>query len=144
MKMLKKLTLAALVLSLATLTAISCRNGAQAGNKDNTAITTGTENTDFMNEVTVIRDTTMSDGTRAFSVIPSRAVCSVQIDIEVKDGTIRKVRYTGGCSGNTQGVSRLVEGMKITDAIGKLEGIDCGGKGTSCPDQLSKALKLLL
>ncbi len=68
-------------------------------------------------------------------------VCSRNIEVEVEDGIIRRVRFTGGCHGNTQGVSRLVEGMKAEDAIAKLEGIDCNGKGTSCPDQLSKALR---
>ena len=68
-------------------------------------------------------------------------VCSRNIEVEVEDGIIRRVQFMGGCHGNTQGVSRLVEGMKAEDAIAKLEGIDCNGKGTSCPDQLSKALR---
>jgi uncharacterized protein (TIGR03905 family) len=68
-------------------------------------------------------------------------VCSKQMDISVENDTIRSVVITKGCSGNTQGVSRLVEGMHIDDAIAKLEGITCGDKNTSCPDQLAKALK---
>ena len=70
-------------------------------------------------------------------------VCSRQIDIETDGEVIRHVRYTGGCSGNTQGVAALVAGMKIDEAIARLEGIDCNGRGTSCPDQLARALKQL-
>lgn len=70
-------------------------------------------------------------------------VCSLQIDIELEGDTIRSVRYTGGCNGNTQGVAALVAGMKIDEAIARLEGIDCNGRGTSCPDQLARALKQL-
>ena len=70
-------------------------------------------------------------------------VCSRQIDIETDGEVIRQVRYTGGCNGNTQGVAALVAGMKIDEAIARLEGIDCNGRGTSCPDQLVRALKQL-
>lgn len=73
-----------------------------------------------------------------------RGVCSRNITIEVNDGIIDSVKFTGGCNGNTQGVSALVKGMKVTEAIEKLEGINCNGKGTSCPDQLAKALKQAL
>ncbi|CVI65095.1 TSCPD domain protein [Clostridiales bacterium CHKCI001] len=68
-------------------------------------------------------------------------VCSRQIDFDVKDGIIKEVRFVGGCSGNTQGVAALVKGMKVDDAIARLEGIRCGHRSTSCPDQLAKALK---
>ncbi|MBR4622213.1 MAG: TIGR03905 family TSCPD domain-containing protein [Ruminococcus sp.] len=71
-----------------------------------------------------------------------RGVCSRQIDIEVEGDTVKSVRFTGGCNGNTQGVSRLVEGMKVDDVIEKLGNIDCNGRGTSCPAQLAQALKL--
>lgn len=71
-------------------------------------------------------------------------VCSQQISVEVKDGIIESVSFVGGCSGNTQGVATLVIGMKAEDAIARLEGIKCGPRPTSCPDQLSKALKLAL
>ena len=70
-------------------------------------------------------------------------VCSRQIDIETDGEVITQVRYTGGCNGNTQGVAALVAGMKIDEAIARLEGIDCNGRGTSCPDQLARALKQL-
>ena len=68
-------------------------------------------------------------------------VCSQQIDISVVNDTICRVKFTKGCAGNTQAVSRLVEGMPIDSAIAKLEGILCKEKQTSCPDQLAKALK---
>ena len=68
-------------------------------------------------------------------------VCSRVIDIDLDGDTIKKVRFTGGCSGNTQGVCALVRGMKVDEAISRLEGIRCGSKPTSCPDQLAKALK---
>lgn len=70
-----------------------------------------------------------------------RGVCSRNITIEVTDGIIESVKFMGGCSGNTQGVASLVKGMKVEEAIKRLEGINCNGKGTSCPDQLAKALK---
>ena len=68
-------------------------------------------------------------------------VCSRQIDFELDGDIVRNVRFVGGCNGNLQGIGRLVEGMKIDEVIEKLEGIDCNGKGTSCHDQLAKALK---
>ena len=63
------------------------------------------------------------------------------INIEVNDGIIDSVQFLGGCNGNTQGVAALVRGMKVEEAIKRLEGISCNGRGTSCPDQLAKALK---
>ena len=75
------------------------------------------------------------------SVFRTRGVCAQAIEYEVLDGVVHNVKFIGGCSGNTQGVATLVEGMKVEDVIYKLEGINCGGKGTSCPDQLAKALK---
>ena len=76
-------------------------------------------------------------------IFTPEGVCSKQIDISVVNDTIRYVQFTKGCPGNTQAVSRLIEGMQIDDAIAKLEGISCGEKNTSCPDQLAKALKSL-
>ena len=66
--------------------------------------------------------------------------CSQAIDVEVENGIITHVKFIGGCNGNTQGVAALVTGMKATDAIEKLEGIQCGMRSTSCPDQLAKAV----
>ena len=68
-------------------------------------------------------------------------VCSTEIHIDVENDTIKTVEFVKGCPGNLFGISKLVEGMNINDAILKLEGIKCGNKNTSCPDQLSKALK---
>lgn len=70
--------------------------------------------------------------------------CSRLIDFEIQDGVIKNVVFTGGCNGNLQGIARLVEGMTPTQAISKLEGIHCGDKPTSCPDQLAQALKQAL
>ena len=70
----------------------------------------------------------------------TRGVCSRSIVIDVDNETVKSVRFVGGCNGNTQGVASLVAGMKIDDVIGRLSGINCGGRGTSCPDQLSQAL----
>lgn len=72
---------------------------------------------------------------------PCQGTCSRQIDIDIEDGIVRNVAFTGGCHGNTQGVAALVRGMKVEEVIARLEGIDCHGKGTSCPDQLARALK---
>lgn len=70
-----------------------------------------------------------------------RGVCSREMRVEVEDGIIRRVEVIGGCNGNLKGISRLLVGMRAEDAIGKLEGVRCGFKPTSCPDQLSKALR---
>ncbi|MBQ6165287.1 MAG: TIGR03905 family TSCPD domain-containing protein [Clostridia bacterium] len=75
-----------------------------------------------------------------------KGVCSRGILIDIDDGdksTINKIRFVGGCSGNTQGVAALCEGQKIDDVVARLDGIRCGMKGTSCPDQLAKALKAI-
>ena len=69
-----------------------------------------------------------------------RSVCSRKIDIDVEDNKIVKVKFSGGCAGNTQGVSRLLVGMTVDEAIERLSGIRCGFKPTSCPDQLANAL----
>ena len=72
-------------------------------------------------------------------------VCSRQISIEISDdNVIESVKFLGSCNGNTQGISALVKGMDVEEAIERLEGIDCGGRGTSCPDQLANALKQAL
>lgn len=71
-------------------------------------------------------------------------VCSRLISFDVIDDKVRNVMFVGGCHGNTQGVAALIEGMDIHDAINRMDGIDCGGRGTSCPDQLAQALKQYL
>lgn len=73
-----------------------------------------------------------------------RGVCSRQIQIELDNDIIMDVRFIGGCNGNTQGIGALVKGMNARDVINRTKGIDCGGRGTSCPDQLAKALEMAL
>ena len=73
-----------------------------------------------------------------------QGVCSQEMIIEVDGDIIKKVKIQGGCAGNTVGVSRLAEGMKIQEAIKRLKGIPCGYKGTSCPDQLAQALEKII
>ena len=73
----------------------------------------------------------------------TKGVCSQQIHFEIEDNKIHNVSFVGGCNGNLQGISHLVEGMDVDEAISRLEGIQCGFKTTSCPDQLAKALKEL-
>ena len=74
-------------------------------------------------------------------VYNTKSVCSRRIHIEVEGDRIVSVKFEGGCAGNTQGVAALIAGMSIDDAISRLEGIKCGFKPTSCPDQLANALK---
>ena len=96
-----------------------------------------------MNDVRIIYDE-VKDGVRIVSAATCGLVCAQSIDIAVKDGIILGARVNGGCAGNSQAVSQLVVGMKIEEAIKRMEGIDCNYKGTSCPDQFAKALKKLL
>lgn len=73
----------------------------------------------------------------------TQGTCSTHIEVEVEDGIVKDVRYTGGCNGNLQGISALVKGMPVSEVIARLEGIRCGSKPTSCPDQLCKALRTI-
>ena len=70
-----------------------------------------------------------------------KGVCSRKMEIDVENGVIQAVRVLGGCSGNLQGISALLRGMTVEDAIARMDGIRCGMKPTSCPDQLAKAIK---
>ena len=70
-----------------------------------------------------------------------KGVCSKLMDIDVEDGKIESVKVTGGCLGNLQGISSLLKGMDVDEAISRMEGIRCGVKATSCPDQIAQALK---
>lgn len=72
----------------------------------------------------------------------TQGVCSKEINFEVQNNKITSVEFVGGCAGNAAGVARLIQGMDVDDAIHRLEGIPCGKRNTSCPDQLAKALKL--
>lgn len=73
-----------------------------------------------------------------------KGVCSQEIHVDVEDGVVTSCKFIGGCHGNTQGIAALIKGMPVEEAIARLEGIDCRGRGTSCPDQLAKALKSLV
>ena len=90
----------------------------------------------------IISDETV-DGVRYVSAAPSATVCSKQIDIQIKDGIILSVKYTRGCDGNAKGIGALIKDMSVEEAIKRLEGITCGKRPTSCPDQLAKILKLI-
>ena len=83
------------------------------------------------------------DGVRYVTAAPSAIVCSKQIDIEINDDVILKVVYTRGCDGNAKGIGALIKDMKVDEAIRRLEGIKCGKRPTSCPDQLARVLKAL-
>ena len=95
-----------------------------------------------MYDVIKISDS-IRDGVRTASFRTCDVVCSMQIDIALEGNVVRSVQYTGGCHGNTQGIAALCQGMNVDDVIARLEGIDCKGRGTSCPDQLARALKQL-
>lgn len=73
-----------------------------------------------------------------------QGVCSREIQLEVEEGIVKKLTVIGGCNGNLQGIAKLVEGMNIEEVIKKLKGINCNGKGTSCPDQIAKALEEMI
>lgn len=85
----------------------------------------------------------VEDGVRYIVAAPSAKVCSKQIDIQIKDGIIQSVVYTRGCEGNAKGIGALIKDMTVEEAIRRLDGITCGKRGTSCPDQLAKVLKAL-
>ena len=77
-------------------------------------------------------------------IYKTKGTCSTMIDVELKDGVIDSVKFTGGCNGNLKGISALVKGMKTEEAISRLKGIRCGFKPTSCPDQLAHALEEMI
>ena len=74
----------------------------------------------------------------------TQGTCSRQINVQITDGVIDSVEFVGGCNGNTKGIAQLVKGMKAEDIIARVKGTDCRGRGTSCPDQLAKALEAAL
>ena len=92
----------------------------------------------------VISDET-KDGVRYVTATPSSKVCSKQIyvEIDVRTRTIKNARFTRGCDGNAKGLCMLLQGMKVDDVIKRLNGVDCAGRGTSCPDQMAQVLKSL-
>ena len=77
-------------------------------------------------------------------IYKTKGTCSTMIDVELKDGVIDSVKFTGGCNGNLQGISAPVKGMKPEEAISRLKGVRCGFKPTSCPDQLAHALEEMI
>ena len=95
-----------------------------------------------VDDYAIVKDEVV-DGVRYVVATPSAKVFSKQIDIEIKDGIIQKVVYTRGCEGNAKGIGALIKDMSVEEAIRRLEGINCGKRGTSCPDQLAKILKAL-
>ena len=95
-----------------------------------------------MFDVTLLSETADGD-IRRVSCRTCAAVCSEQIDIEAEGDIIRRIQFTKGCHGNTQGLAALCAGMKKDEVIARLRGIDCKGRGTNCPDQLARALELL-
>ena len=95
-----------------------------------------------VDDYAIVKDEVV-DGIRYVVATPSAKVCSKQIDIEIKDGIIQKVVYTRGCEGNAKGIGALIKDMSVEEAIKRLDGITCGKRGTSCPDQLAKILKAL-
>ena len=95
-----------------------------------------------VNDYNIVSDEVV-DGVRYVTATPSAKVCSKQIDIEIKDGIIQKVVYTRGCEGNAKGIGALIKDMSVEEAIKRLDGITCGKRGTSCPDQLARILKAL-
>jgi uncharacterized protein (TIGR03905 family) len=95
-----------------------------------------------VDDYAIVKDEVV-EGIRYVVATPSAKVCSKQIDIEIKDDIILKVVYTRGCEGNAKGIGALIKDMSVEEAIRRLEGINCGKRGTSCPDQLAKVLKAL-
>lgn len=83
------------------------------------------------------------DGVRHIVATPCAKVCSNKIEIEIIGDTIMKVVYTRGCNGNAKGIGALIKGMSVDEAIRRLDGITCGKRDTSCPDQLSRVLKAI-
>ena len=110
-----------------------------AGAQEQTAIQTVEQ---VVDDYKVISDE-VKDGVRYIVATPSAKVCSKQIDIQIKDDVIQSVVYTRGCEGNAKGIGALIKDMKVDEAIRRLDGINCGKRGTSCPDQLAKILKSL-
>ena len=91
----------------------------------------------------IISDITV-DGVRHITAQPSGLVCSRQIDFDLVDGTIRDLRYTGGCHGNLQALGALLEGQPAEFALSRLMGINCKERGTSCSDQFARVLRKVL
>lgn len=94
-------------------------------------------------EYSIVKDEIV-DGVRCVTATPSEKVCSKQIDIKIKDSIIQEVKFTRGCPGNALGIGALIKDMTVEEAVKRLDGIQCGSRGTSCPDQLADVLKALM
>ncbi|MBR2224670.1 MAG: TIGR03905 family TSCPD domain-containing protein [Bacteroidales bacterium] len=94
-------------------------------------------------DIQILSDTT-TDGVRHITAVPSALVCSRQIDFDLVDGTVRNLRYIGGCHGNLQALGALLEGQPVDFALSRLTGINCKERGTSCSDQLTRVLRAVL
>lgn len=95
------------------------------------------------NDITILENHVTEDGVRHVSAQPSALVCSRQIDLEIVDGKIHNLRYSGGCHGNLQALGALLEGQSVEFATERLSGINCKDRGTSCSDQLVRVLRSL-
>ena len=101
-----------------------------------------TEQVNTVDDYQIVSDK-VENGIRYIVATPSAKVCSKQIDIEIEGDVIQSVVYTRGCEGNAKGIGALIKGMTVEEAIRRLEGINCGKRGTSCQDQLAKVLKAM-
>ena len=115
---------------------------ASAYAQDQTQMETVKKTQQVVDDFNIVTDV-IKEGVRYVTATPSAVVCSKKIEIEIKDGIIMKVAYTRGCDGNAKGIGALIKGMSVEEAIRRLEGITCGKRPTSCPDQLAKVLKSL-
>ncbi len=106
------------------------------------AISAVAQTPDTADDYNIVKDEVV-DGVRHIVATPSAKVCSKRIDIEIREGVIQKVVYTRGCEGNAKGIGALIKDMSVEEAVKRLEGITCGKRGTSCPDQLARILKSL-
>ncbi len=113
---------------------------ASAYAQDQSAVQTQQKTEVTVDDYQIVSDE-VREGVRYIVATPSAKVCSKKIEIEIVGDTIMKVVYTRGCEGNAKGIGALIKGMSIDEAIRRLEGITCGKRGTSCPDQLSKVLR---
>lgn len=123
---------------IAALSAVFC----MAANAQEQNVMNSQQQIERTEDFQIIKDETV-DGIRCITALPSAKVCSRQIDIRIKDGIIQSVVYTRGCEGNAKGIGALIKDMTVEEAIRRLDGITCGRRGTSCPDQLARILKAL-
>ena len=115
---------------------------ASAGAQEKNAVNQGQVMENVVDDYKIVSDEVV-DGIRYIVATPSAKVCSKQIDIQIEGNVIQSVVYTRGCEGNAKGIGALIKDMTVEEAIRRLEGINCGKRGTSCPDQLAKVLKAL-